>query len=98
MIRYVLFLVLLVGLGGPAAANTIYCSGRAELIEELRSDHNEVPIWTGVDAAGWQLVLTVDPAGTGYSVLLVQPNQLACMLAAGVSWAAMEPQPAEPEQ
>ena len=80
-------LVILTGLA--AKAQTPQCTGLPDALAALQQRYDEVPRVSGLASNGSLMVITASEAG-GFSVLLVSPEGVACMVAAGEGFALTE--------
>jgi hypothetical protein len=86
-----------------ALALLMVCAPRAEAAcaasldsaaEQLASQYDELPIWSGVQA-GEQLLLTVfaAPDGRSWTLIATEAGGASCEIAAGVWWVTPAPAP-----
>ena len=73
----------------PTAAASLLCYPRDELYAGLEANHGETPAFAGVTADGKLFEVLVGPDGS-FTVFLSLPQGLACPLAAGDGWRAVE--------
>ena len=80
----------------PAAAQTPQCTSLPDALAALQQRYGEVPRVSGLASNGSLMVITASEAG-GFSVLLVTPDGLACMVASGEAFEVIEAgKPGEP--
>lgn len=72
------------------------CTGYIAAITSLQSNYAELILWEGIAVNGWRMILTVNPDGTSWTILVqepVAPDQV-CFIAAGTAWSpGATPQP-----
>ena len=81
---------LLLTLAAPAAAQQLGpCAPRADAVAKLAAGYGEVQAGIGLGAGGRSVVeLYVSESGS-FTILVTQPNGLACIAAAGDGWQAI---------
>lgn len=91
----VMIIMVLLALPGLARAQEAppRCLGLADVLARLNENFGELPIWEGRTDTGQTVILTVSPAGEGWTVFAVRTDGQACFVASGVSW---RPSPAAP--
>ena len=72
----------------PAQAQTP-CTGLPDALAALAARYDEAPRVSGLMANGQLLIVTASEAG-GFTVLIVTPEGLACMVASGEGFALVE--------
>lgn len=83
-----LFLVALAVAAAPLAAFAEpRCLGQADALADLKARFDEDLRWSGLITNGQLLAVTLAPDGTTWTALVIRPDGLACLLAAGESWA-----------
>lgn len=83
-----MFLVALAVAAAPLAAwAEPRCMGQADALADLKARYGEDLPWSGLTTNGQLLAITMAPDGTTWTALVVRPDGLACLLAAGESWA-----------
>lgn len=87
-----LFVLLLLIVGSivmsPARAEAIQCSGVADMLARLDSQRHERQLFIGQMGGGGTAMLTVNPAGASWTLLVVGPEGKACIAALGPKWRA----------
>lgn len=73
----------------PAQAQTPPCTGLPDALAALQQRYGEAPRVSGLVSNGSLMIVTASEAG-GFSVLLVSPEGVACMVAAGEGFALTE--------
>jgi hypothetical protein len=82
--------VLLILFMAVAALAQQGCGPADQMMEALRSGYGEVLVGEGYAAAG--IVQTYANAATGsFTVVVILPSGMACLVAAGEDWHAVEP-------
>ena len=76
----------------PAKAQTPQCTSLPDALMALQQRYGEVPRVSGLACNGSLMVITASEAG-GFSVLLVNPDGAACMVASGEAFEVKEPEP-----
>lgn len=88
MIRLALALTLL---AFPAAAQPRQlCAPRAALLEKLGQEFGETPTAGGVDGGGNLMEILAGPNGS-WTLLIVRPDKVACIVGSGEGWLVYEP-------
>ena len=72
----------------PAQGQTP-CTGLPDALAALAARYDEAPRVSGLTSTGALTIVTASEAG-GFSVLLVSPDGVACMVAAGEGFALTE--------
>ena len=85
MIRLI---AVLLTLAAPGQAQTP-CTGLPDALAALAARYAEAPRVSGLTSTGALMIVTASEAG-GFSVLLVSPEGVACMVAAGEGFALTE--------
>ena len=70
---------------GRAAGSS--CAGQADVLADLKTRFDEELRWSGLTTSGPLLALTLAPDGTTWTLMVVRPDGMACLLAAGDGWA-----------
>jgi len=81
-------LVALVALPGQAEGG---CVDRDWLLSELAAQHRERPVAEGLTADGARLEILASADGKTWTLLVTEPEGLACTLVEGRDWRALEP-------
>ena len=68
----------------PAAAQMV-CGERSVMVAVLASNYGEVPVSMGLASNGAVIEVFAAPAGT-WTIVMIRPNGLACVVAAGEGW------------
>lgn len=88
MIRLALALLLF---AFPAAAQQRQlCAPRAALVERLSQDFGEAPFASGIDGGGNLMEILSSPKGS-WTLLIVRPDKIACIVGSGEGWLVYEP-------
>ena len=85
------FILTVLGLSfaSPPAQAARLCGDRAQILEQLKQDHNEKPNALGLSADGGVLELLVSPEG-GWTLLVTYPERPTCVVAVGKAWEALQ--------
>ncbi|MBP8932456.1 MAG: hypothetical protein KBG46_14395 [Paracoccus sp.] len=86
------FIAVLLTLAAPAQAQTA-CTGLPDALAALAARYAEAPRVSGLMANGQLMIITASEAG-GFTVLIVTPEGLACMVASGSAFEVRAPEPA----
>lgn len=70
-----------------ALADLPRCMGQADALAVLKTRFDEDLRWSGLITNGQLLAVTLAPDVTTGTALVIRPDGLACLLAAGESWA-----------
>lgn len=90
MIRAILVLTFL-AIAFPAfAQQRQLCAPRAALLEKLSQDFGETPYSSGVDGGGNLMEIMTGPKGS-WTLLIVRPDKIACIVGSGEGWLIYEP-------
>ena len=81
-------LILALCLSAPVHAQSA-CTSLPDALAALATRYGEAPRVSGLMANGQLMIVTASEAG-GFSVLLVSPDGVACMVAAGEGFALTE--------
>lgn len=81
-------LILTAVLAAPVHAQSA-CTSLPDALAALATRYGEAPRVSGLMANGQLMIVTASEAG-GFSVLLVSPDGVACMVAAGEGFALTE--------
>ena len=88
-------LALIVLTTGSADAN-ILCGEHSKVVENLKKNYSEVPVYIGLGNKGTVIEILAAPSGS-FTILYTRPNGLSCILAAGAAWEkAKKVEPGEP--
>ena len=64
------------------------CGSFAELLARMKQQFGEAEIWSGtIQSGGGQMSITVNPEGSTWTAIIVNPSGLACLVTAGPAWA-----------
>lgn len=66
------------------------CGPRVAYLKQLAAEHGEVPVAAGLVSNGGLLEVLTSPSGS-WTILVTQPNGMACLVAAGESWQSEKP-------
>ena len=70
----------------PASAQAVIpCGQRADIIQKLNEKYSESPVSIGLTNAGSVLEIFASKDRT-FSVIVTQPNGIACLIATGGNW------------
>lgn len=83
--------VLLVA--GAAMAEHMICEDRRSVVEQLETTYGEQTVSVGLMNSGYVIETLASPSGS-FTVLMVSPDGLACVMAAGEDF---EPRPVKPD-
>ncbi len=86
------FIAVLLTLAAPAQAQTA-CTGLPDALAALAARYAEAPRVSGLMANGQLMIITASEAG-GFTVLIVTPEGLACMVASGSAFEVRAQEPA----
>ncbi len=86
------FIAVLLTLAAPAQAQTA-CTGLPDALAALAARYAEAPRVSGLMANGQLMIITASEAG-GFTVLIVTPEGLACMVASGSAFEVRAREPA----
>jgi hypothetical protein len=81
------YLLLLIALATPAYAQGPNCAPLDAQLTHLRDNFGETIRVDALMANGAVMVITASPSGS-WSVLIVSPDRIACMVAAGEAFSA----------
>ena len=92
-VKALMALILALGIGAAtgASAARLVCGERAGMVQKLASQYDEAPVSMGVAANGSLLQLLASPDGETWTLLLIRPSGIACIMATGESWDAVIP-------
>ncbi len=81
-------------ISAPAAGQqSVPCNDRAVALKFLADKYDEEPVARGLTNRGHMMELFVSKDGYTWTLLVSQPNDLACLIAAGEGWRPVEPKP-----
>lgn len=89
MLRLALVLALI---GSPAVAQ-MQCAGFADLAALYSEAHGETVAVRGLDTAGQAMIVLANPDTGTWTLLVVQPNGIACPIAFGDAFEYHKPKP-----
>jgi len=84
-----------VGSGGAQAQGGALCGERQGVLAQLQDKYAEAPVSMGLAANGSVLEVLTDDSGT-WTILLTNPQGLACLVASGRHWRSIKRK--KPEQ
>ncbi|MCX8102255.1 MAG: hypothetical protein RMK81_12910 [Geminicoccaceae bacterium] len=97
------FLMLALVLAGPSAGAQVpsavartLCHDYKEIVRQLGSRYDEVPVSTGLQSNGHLLQVFASPKTGSWTILSIAPDGTGCVLAAGRSWESQQPAPKDP--
>ena len=76
-----------------AAHGSALCGDRASLVAELAERYAEKRAAMGMTGKGMMLEILASPDGATWSLIITDPNGVACIVEAGEGW--QTPQPVE---
>jgi len=62
------------------------CAPYKEVVDGLKRNHDELPAGLGDAGDGMALLLFRTPSGSTWTLVIVRPDGVACMVADGQSW------------
>ena len=65
------------------------CGDRDQILERLKSRHDETPQALGLSADGGVLEVLVSPEG-GWTILVTYPGRPTCVVAVGDAWQVLQ--------
>lgn len=80
-------------LASPAAGQSIPCSDRATALKFLADKYDEEPVARGLTNRGHMIELLASKDGDTWTLMVSQPNDVACLIAAGEGWRPVKPKP-----
>lgn len=92
--RFSLATAILIGLAVEAAAAEMVCGRHEAFVSYLAQTHHESPQAIGLTDGGLMLEVFVSSDG-GWTILLTNPEGLACVLAFGEAWDFVLPEKPE---
>lgn len=82
--RSAILIAALAMIDGPAMAQTV-CAPRAHMLDGFKQQYGEISAAVGLAAGGALMEIVASPSGT-WSLLLVRPDGVACLIASGTAW------------
>lgn len=79
-------LLLLVAEPARGQESAVQCAPRERALSWLAEKYAERSVSVGVAASGMVVEILVSPDGSTWSILLVSPAGIACMVASGTNW------------
>ncbi len=79
-------------LASPALAQQGPCGPVDVVLKSLHDEAKEVPAGVGRDVRGVMAMMTPSPDGS-YSMLVIRPDGIACVLSTGEGWTPVEGKP-----
>jgi hypothetical protein len=70
----------------PAWGAPIACSPRPDVLAQLGTKFQEVPVSAGLANNGGLLELLSTPDGKTWTIIITMPNGVSCLVAAGEDW------------
>jgi len=67
------------------ASGAVVCGDRATIIASLKKTYSETPVSIGLASNGAVIEILASPTRT-FTIILIQPNGLSCVMAAGENW------------
>jgi hypothetical protein len=94
-----LILAALSTLAAPAWAQEQACAAIGDIEAKLAAEYRETRVQQGVVGEGRaMLVIFAAPDGATWTAVMVRPDGVGCMAAAGSDWQARHDQPAPAEE
>ncbi len=78
-------------LASPAAGQSMPCNDRAVVLRVLADKYGEALVGAGVTNRGYLIELLTSKGGETWTLIVSQPNDVACIIAAGEGWRNREP-------
>ncbi len=75
-----------------AAAHPALCGPRADVVERLRANHDEVPVSVGLAGGGGLLEVFASERGT-FTIVVTTAGGVSCLVASGRNWERIVPPP-----
>lgn len=88
-VKHLMMALVALGLGATQAQAQQVCTMRADLVKMLGDKYKEQPSGQGLVGDRAMLEVYVSDKGT-FTIVSSYPNGVACIIAAGNSWEAME--------
>jgi len=70
----------------PTMYDQSVCGSRADFLEKLSKNYNEVPRHLGLASNGSVLEVVVNSKTRTWTIVVTMPNGTTCMVASGDSW------------
>ena len=88
--KALMLIILALGLGAATGASAagFVCGKHEAIIESFATKYNEAPVSMGLASDGSLLQVLASPDGETWTVLLIRPPGIACIMAVGVNWNA----------
>ena len=86
----------LLAAANPANAQ-LHCAKYTEIAKHLSTNHSEVPVSMGLASNGGLVQVFSSKEGETWSIVMVMPNGMSCLLAAGEFWGKPARKPQRPE-
>ncbi|MCL6609895.1 MAG: hypothetical protein K6T74_17575 [Geminicoccaceae bacterium] len=80
----------------PSGVARMLCHDYKELVRQLGSRYEEVPVSTGLQSNGNLIQVFASPRTGTWTILSVAPDGTGCVVAAGRSWETTPPRPNDP--
>lgn len=71
---------------GSALAQQVPCALRANVLSHLKSKYEETPVAIGLTNDGGLVELITADDGKTWTLIVTNPNGMACLIATGESW------------
>ena len=88
MSKAVLIAAALTLLGSTAAAATVPCGQRDQIVEWLAGKYEEEPVASGISSKGSLIEVLSSQDGDTWTILLTAPNGTSCVVDTGQAWQA----------
>ncbi len=88
MLRFVIVFLIAVLASMPAAAQTI-CGQRADVLSGLNGTYTETPTAMGLSNNGGVVEILTSPKGDTWTIIIILPNGMSYLVAAGENWEKM---------
>lgn len=84
-------------LAGPASAVAqMNCGPRGQVVQQLGQSFGEIPAAVALTDYGSLIELLLSPRGESWTLIVTTPRGLACVLATGRNWQALDHNRNEP--
>jgi hypothetical protein len=80
----------------PSGVARMLCHDYKELVRQLGTRYEEVPVSTGLQSNGNLIQVFASPRTGTWTILSVAPDGTGCVVAAGRSWETTPPPPSDP--
>ena len=80
----------------PSGVARMLCHDYKEIVRQLGTRYEEVPVSTGLQTNGNLIQVFASPRTGTWTILSVAPDGTGCVLAAGRGWETTTPPPTDP--